>query len=127
MTTATDTTPAPAPRFLDVLPKRHGKRIALEWVPHVEDFAHGEGFAILTGDRDRTAYSVCQYPGESALLGFVFTKVGGDKGTDAARESYLLTCCLSGSDAACECKGFVKHRHCKHADSLETLFLNKWL
>jgi hypothetical protein len=124
---ATEPTAAPAPaRFLDVLPVRGNKRQALEWCPHSEDFEHGEGFVTLTSDRDQTRYAVTAWNGVGPLLAFVFTKVGG-KGTDKDRESYLLTCCRSGSDAKCDCRGHSKHGHCRHSDALETLFLNKWL
>jgi hypothetical protein len=120
----TDTTPAT--KFLDVLPIRGGKRQSLEWQPHSTDFEHGEGFVVLTSDRDRTSYCITQYPGESTLLGFVFSKVGG-KGTDKGRTSYVLTCTRNGNDAKCDCRSFPKNGYCRHADALETLFLNKWL
>lgn len=127
-TDAPPETPQAAPaKFVDVLPVRGGNRIALEWLPHVEEMAHGEGFVVLTSKRDRTAYSVAQYPGESMLLGFAFTKVGGKVGTDRGRNSYILTCTRNGNDAKCDCRGFERHGACKHADALETLFLNKWL
>lgn len=119
------TTETPA-KFIDVLPIRGGKRQSLEWLPHAEDFEHGEGFVILTSDRDRTSFAVAQYPGDSPLLGFVFTKVSG-KGTDKDRESYVLTCTRNGNEAKCDCRGHVRHGHCRHSDCLETLFLNRWL
>ena len=115
------------PKWYDILPTRGGKHYALEWLPHSVDFEHGEGFAILTGPRDRTSYAVsmCNSP-NPWLLSFCFTKVQG-RGTDKTRESYIVTCSRTGTDAKCECKGWERWRWCKHADTLETLFANRWL
>ena len=120
--TTTDTTTR---RFLDVLPVRGGKRQALEWMPHSDDFAHGEGFVVLTSARDRTAYAVAQGPCDGPLLSFVFTKVGESRGTDAGRSAYLLTCTVNGNEAKCDCRGHQRWGWCRHSDALSTLFLNK--
>jgi hypothetical protein len=114
-------------RFLDVLPARAGgKRQALEWFPVVDDYGHGEGFVKLTSAHDTTTYAVSQHPGDGPLLAFVFTKIEG-KGTDAGRTNYLLTCTRNGNEVRCDCKGHMRHGTCRHADALETLFLNRWL
>ncbi len=128
--TATETLPAAtaAPtKWEDVLPVRGGSRYGLEWMPHAEDFAHGEGFVVLTSKRDRTAYAVTATNGEHALLYFVFTKVGESKGTDAGRESYLLNCTVNGNEPKCDCKGHVRHGYCRHSDAISTLIINRWL
>ena len=116
----------PSPRYIDVLPVRGGKRQSLEWIPHSEEAEHGEGFVVLTSDKDRTSYAVAQTHGEPYMLGFVFSKVSST-GTDAKRPAYLLTCTRSGSEPKCDCAGFARHGHCRHADSLQTLFANRWL
>lgn len=127
--TTTDATPTEAQpaakRCIDVLPVRGGKRQALEWLAHSSDFEHGEGFAIITSDRDRTAYAVSAAPDTSGLC-FLFTKVGG-KGTDKTRESYLIVCDRDGTHGRCECKGWTKWGWCKHADTVESLVTNRWV
>ncbi len=120
-----------AKRFLDVLPVRGGRRIALEWTPFDSDGPEPGGnlplvgHVVLTGARDRTTYRVTECPDEHGRS-VVMTKVEG-KGTDARREWYILRCDRDGTHGRCDCQGFVKWANCKHADTLETLVANEWL
>jgi SWIM zinc finger len=38
---------------------------------------------------------------------------------DARRESYHVN--LNGRESTCECKGFLRHGHCRHLEALTTL------
>lgn len=122
------TTPTePQRECIDVLPIRGGKRMALTWIPHADDYTPLAGYAVISGERDRTGYAVTQFPA-GTLLGFQFTKVGG-KGTDKDRESYGVFCGKDGdaSKDHCECAGFARWKTCKHSDAARTLLINRWL
>lgn len=112
---------------VEVLPERNGKRAALTWYPLSGDDMPQAGFAVITTDRDRTAYSVteftCGWPGR----GFYLSKIGGE-GTDKTQEGYSVFCSKHGPEAdSCECAGFTRWCHCKHVDTVRALLSNDWI
>ncbi len=122
-----DATTTPAPKFYDVLPIRGGKRVALEWMPAAEDFTTLAGYCVLTSDRDRTGYSVSEFPVGWNGRGFQFTKVSGT-GSDPTQESYSVFCGKGAPDhSQCECQGFLRWGWCKHSDAILTLIANEWI
>ena len=121
----------PAKRFIDILPARNGKRFSIEWFPHSDDYTPLAGYVVIYDAKSRTAYAVTEYP-VTWGRGFQVTKVGG-KGTDAAKESYGVECSKAKADERgeyddrCECKGWMRWGHCKHADAVRSLILNGWI
>jgi hypothetical protein len=113
--------------YRDILPERAGKRGAIRWLPHAENYEHGEGFVTITMDRDTTTYHVTAYP-TAVGRGFMLTKLGG-KATAKKSESYAVECVGVGDNATghCECDGWRFTKHCKHFDSVATLLMNSWL
>jgi hypothetical protein len=127
-TTSETTSETTATTYLDVLPVRGGKRQAMEWMPHTSDFAHGEGFVILTSKTDRTSYAVSECP-EATGRCFLFSKVKPGTGTAKNKDSYIVRCLTAGDKDVdtCECDGFRRWGWCKHSDAARTLLMNRWL
>ncbi len=113
--------------FLDVLPTRGGKRVALRWLPATGDFNPQAGFAVLDDDKLQTAYALTEYPCAIGR-GFFFSKVGGkDAGTDKTRGGYCVECGTTAAQDRCECRGFQRWGWCRHCDAARTLLINAWL
>lgn len=112
--------------LVDVLPERDGQRMGLRWFPGP---VYPEcGVLEIAGKRDATSYAVVSLPTDWPGRAFHFEKVTGE-GTDATEPGYAVFC--TGDPAAepdhCPCKGFSRHRHCKHVDAARTLVANGWL
>jgi hypothetical protein len=107
-----------------VLPKhKHRSAPWIEWTPVDTDGAE-VGVLTVHGDRGAAEYLVSEFPADGGR-GFSLAKLAG--GTDPEAEGYDLFACGKGGAPTCECKGFYTARHCKHADAVAALILNKWL
>lgn len=79
---------------------------------------------VRTGSpRDPSCYWLdrvaCQLPGRSA---FRLRKMFGFPGTDHEADEYYITMADMPSDGdTCECRGYLRHSHCKHLDVLRDL------
>jgi hypothetical protein len=60
----------------------------------------------------------CTVFGADFGLGVYLTKEEGE-GTDESCQSYTVN--LDGLTSTCECKGYLRHRHCKHVEGLLVL------
>lgn len=130
MTTTTER-PTPAPTFdpskpaVDVLPERGGERLTLTWRAVTTDDTPQAGFATITGRKRECVYVLTEFPTGWAGRGFYFAKFASKSGTDQTREGYTVYAFKAGSE--CECKGYMRHRHCCHADALDSLIRNQWI
>ena len=108
----------------EVLPQHcHRKRPALEWTP--VDEPHGPAIGLLTlhTARESTDYRVEEF-GADGGRGICLLKL--TEGSDATESAYCLFVSPAG-EVGCECRGFVRWGHCKHADAVKACLENKWL
>jgi hypothetical protein len=72
------------------------------------------GIVRLTVGHDGADYFLTELPADFGR-GFLVEKVGIDRDT----AKYHVN--LDGDRRSCECKGFLRHGHCKHADGIAAL------
>ena len=67
----------------------------------------------LTRKQFRTEYTVSEFQADGGR-GFQFDKL--TNGSDRSADGYAVFCAASGSGEhdSCECRGFLRHGHCKH-------------
>jgi hypothetical protein len=77
----------------------------------VKPHEQGPGVLRLTVGGRESDYFLSRIPSDFGR-GFLLEKIG-------AEESYYVN--IDGEKRTCECKGFLRHSHCKHADGLAAL------
>ena len=110
------------PTYTEVLPPRKSSpKPALNWTPGENP---GTGQLVIHTERASVEYTVATIPTDWAGRAFHFEKLTA--GTDQEAESYDVFVGRTGQGGRCECKGFLRHRHCKHIDSAIALIANQW-
>jgi hypothetical protein len=108
-------------QFTELLPptKTDPKgQTTMAWEPSTDnEFSPVAGVLTLTGKRCHCRYVVQEFAADIGR-GFMLLKAG--KGSDEAEEHYAVLVPRHGRPM-CECKGFVRHGHCKHAFALLVL------
>lgn len=83
-------------------------------------WTHPSGWAAgclaITEGKRTDLYLVLPLPCEDGK-GFELTKL--EPGEDTGLVRYCV--CLDGFTSSCECKGFLRHSHCRHIESLQAL------
>lgn len=106
-----------------VLPKhKHRNALWIEWTPLDTDGAE-VGVLTVHADRGVAEYLVSEFPADGGR-GFSLAKLAG--GTDPEAAGYDLFACGTAAPT-CECRGYLRFAHCRHADAVAALILNKWL
>lgn len=124
---ATETTPVqPAPMvFTDVLPGT--KPAAIRWTPGRKV---GTGLLCIQSKAGRCSceYLVAELPAGDGHGGraVLMAKTVGTPGSDTECDHYTVTVSRDGR-SFCECRGFLRHSHCKHASAAIALLGNGWL
>jgi hypothetical protein len=72
------------------------------------------GLVTITSGKDRDTYSLQPILADFGH-GFELAKVNADP----AAEVYHVN--LDGLESSCDCKGFLRHSHCKHVEGLLAL------
>lgn len=115
----------------DLLPADKAGRKTVRWTPADGDVLLDglplAGTLAVEGKRkgDEAEYLVTEFP-TTWGRGFQLQKVSG--GTDAEAEGYSVLCSKDGPQAdSCECRGSLRHGHCKHVAAVRTLIANGWL
>ena len=126
MTTyATETAPVqPAPMvFTDVLPG--SKPAALRWTPGRKV---GTGLLCIqtAANRCNCEYLVAELPAGDGRGGRAALFAKTTPGSDAEADSYTVVVTRGGC-GGCECRGFLRHGHCKHEATLRALLANGWM
>jgi hypothetical protein len=70
------------------------------------------GIVLITVGKSTIDYSLERIPSDFGTA-FRLTKILGD------HDSYAVN--IDGDKRTCECKGYLKHGHCKHGDALTAL------
>ena len=110
--------------FTELLPKHLShKSPAMRWVPVDEPSGPRIGLLHLDTARETTSYVVEQFPSDT---GFGIALLKLSRGSDATESHYCLDVRRDGK-VECECKGYVAHGHCKHADAVAACLANGWL
>ena len=111
--------------FTSVIPQHaNRKRPLMEWTPINEPSGPHVGFLTLHDGRGKTCeYKVETFPADEGY-GVCLMKLS--PGSDKTETHYCLKVARAG-EVGCECKGFVAHGHCKHADAVKTCLANHWL
>lgn len=109
--------------FTELLPATKSEQhAAFTWEPATDNAASPvAGVITISGKRSWCRYRLEEFPADCGR-GFMFLKLAD--GTDETESHYS---CLLAADGqhACECKGFIRHGHCKHIASLIELATNK--
>lgn len=80
------------------------------------------GLAEIVVGKEKCRYVVSELPCDGwSARAFRFGKPRGEKGTDGEADHYDAMICRNGQDCRCECRGFLRHGHCKHVDSAREL------
>ncbi len=120
--------PVPAQPLLEVLPERDGKRNAIRWFAATDDHTPQAGFVVIDTPDASTCYVVTEFPTVWPGRGFYLRKWVSRSGRDKDVEAYSVLCAKAGARAdTCECRGFVRWSHCKHADAMRALVENRWV
>lgn len=110
--------------FTELLPRReHRAAPAMRWTPADEPSGPRVGVLAIDTPRAACVYAVETFPADGAGYGVCLLKLA--PGTDATEGHYCLSVAPGG--VACECKGFVRWGHCKHADAVSAALANGWL
>jgi hypothetical protein len=64
-------------------------------------------------------YWLTPVPSEIGGQGWRLEKFWASHGTDTEAGEYHVL--LAGRQSSCECRGFLRHGHCKHLDALQAL------
>ena len=78
----------------------------------LKPFANNPGVVRITVGKESADYLLSEIPADYGR-GFTVEKMGADDG------AYHVN--LDGTNRTCECKGFGRWHHCKHADGLAAL------
>jgi hypothetical protein len=108
MTTATESTMA-TPTRKDRKPRTKPARFIRLIIPPTLTMA---GIVKIIVGKSATDYNLERLPSDFGTA-FRLTKILGD------HESYAVN--IDGDKRTCECKGYLKHGHCKHGDGLAKL------
>lgn len=112
--------------FTEVLPQHaHPKRPAMEWTPVNEPSGPHVGYLSLHTARETTEYRVETFPADVGY-GVCLMKLAPGSGSDKTESHYCLSVTRAGV-VECECRGFIRHGHCKHADAVKACLENRWL
>jgi hypothetical protein len=112
--------------FTEVLPAAAGEApAAIRWTPGSRA---GTGtLGIQAARRCACTYAVTEFapgwPGRAAR----FAKAEGQAGSDREADGYDVFVSWDGRTCRCDCKGFTRWGHCKHAAALAALVANGWL
>jgi hypothetical protein len=108
--------------FTEVLPAQKSSRHnAMNWTPGSRP---GTGLLTIHTARATAKYAVTEFP--TPWDGRAFHLVKLTPGTDREAESYDVFC-GRGKNHRCECRGFLRHSHCKHIDAALAIWDNGWL
>lgn len=94
-------------------------RPVIEWCPQDSAFSRVAGAVLIWRGKKVDSYALEESAGEDGNRAVRFSKLTG--GTDKTESHYWLTCSPGGESVRCECRGFVAHGHCKHAQALGLL------
>jgi hypothetical protein len=94
-------------------------RPLVEWCPNDSDYDRRAGAVLIHDGRKVHAYALSESAGDDGRRAVRFDKLTA--GTDASESHYWLSCTQTGEQVQCECRGFVRHSHCKHALALGLL------
>jgi hypothetical protein len=78
--------------------------------------AGGTGVVRVHVGKQSADYSLREFPSEVGGRAFELVKLG----LEADGECYHVRLTNNGQDS-CDCRGFVRHSHCKHRDGLAAL------
>ena len=81
------------------------------------------GVIAITVGKDEGVYAIRPIPAD---FGVAYHLIKGEleeqeDNTLRLRDAAHYDVCLNGPQSTCECKGFLRHGHCKHVDGLTTL------
>ncbi|WP_439627425.1 hypothetical protein [Gemmata sp.] len=82
------------------------------------------GTLLIESPTRQAEYLVEEFPAGWQGRGFQLSKISG--GTDADETGYSVFCDPKGR-CSCECKGFVRHGHCRHAEAVASCVKEGWL
>lgn len=82
------------------------------------------GTLLIESPTRRAEYLVEEFPAGWQGRGFQLSKLSG--GTDATETGYAVFCAPGGA-CSCECKGFVRWGHCRHAEAVASCVKEGWL
>jgi hypothetical protein len=114
--------------FTEVLPvRKSSKSSAIKFTKATDnDFSPVAGFLTIDTDNSRGEFRVEEFPTGDSARGFILHKL--TPGTDKATEFYSIRCRAElPSITGCDCKGFTRFFHCKHADAVNACVANGWL
>lgn len=109
-----------AATLTDLLSERGGSRLTMHWTPGL---IPGCGVLVIESRRDSTTYAVVELPTDRGGRSLRLEKVGGDP----SAEVYAVLCSADGRGSRCDCRGFARHRRCKHLDAATGLVANRWV
>lgn len=113
--------------YTEVLPAtKSNPHAAIRFAPAEGDAFHPlAGTLTIEDKRSSTDYLVTEFPTGWEGRGFQLDKL--DVGTDQEAEGYAVYCGRNGQDRQCECRGFLRHGHCKHVSAIVACISNGWL
>lgn len=113
------------PTLTEVLPVRaKAKPGAVRFTPGQRP---GTGVVTIQAGRVPCEYVVVEFPSCWDGRAVHLAKVAGSPGSDPEAGGYDLFVARNGQDRRCCCRGFDRHGHCKHVDTVVALIQNGWL